>query len=87
MKEGYNHVRVNHSINFVEPEPILVDDEEIPVHTQTIENFWGRLKAKLRKRRGLDRGNMAKYINEAHWLIDNKDNLIGSLSRLIRDMN
>ena len=45
------------------------------MHTQSIENLWGRLKAKLKKRRGIKRGRLQDYINEVSWLIENRNHL------------
>ena len=40
---GYNHSAVNHAKSFVHP-------ENPPVHTQTIECLWGKLKAWIRNK-------------------------------------
>ena len=51
--KGFEHFCVNHSLNFVDP-------NNVNVHTQKIEGFWGVLKRWL-KRKGCNR---KKYLDE-----------------------
>lgn len=53
--EGYTHSAVNHSQNFVDP-----GNEEI--HTQTVENMWGRVKQNLP--RNLSNDQKGAYFNK-----------------------
>lgn len=43
LPEGYQHLTINHSINFVDP-------ENADIHTQSVENCWMRFKKEHRKR-------------------------------------
>ena len=53
---GYVHKKVNHSVSFLNPE-----DREI--HTQTIENLWGKIKPFLRSK-GTNKKTLISYIRE-----------------------
>ena len=75
---------INHSNSFVNYGGAEVDGDQIDVHTQTIENAWGRLKAKLRRKRGIRRNTLQMQINEAQWLIENRNAPIAAMSQLLR---
>ena len=53
IDEDYNHLRVNHSVNFVEPDILMGNNGEIPIHTQTIENYWGEIEEKIEEKEWL----------------------------------
>ena len=65
---GYNHNVVIHERNFINP-----DDDQI--HTQNIENLWGRIKALLRRRGRISRINFPDRLKEITWRL-NYGNLI-----------
>jgi len=59
----YNHEKVIHSKNFVNPENPLV-------HTQTIENKWSQIKNMMKKKRGkVSRALFSQKICEIAWRI------------------
>ena len=53
------HRVVNHSLNFVDP--------LTGVHTQHIESYWNRVKCKFKRMMGVERGQMASYLDEFMW--------------------
>ena len=53
------HRVVNHSLNFVDP--------LTGVHTQHIESYWNRVKRKFKRMMGVERGQMASYLDEFMW--------------------
>uniref|UniRef100_A0A914DN83 ISXO2-like transposase domain-containing protein n=1 Tax=Acrobeloides nanus TaxID=290746 RepID=A0A914DN83_9BILA len=62
LPQGYQHLTVNHSVNFVDP--------DTGVHTQNIENTWMRFKKKLKKSHGLNTANADRYsdyLQEFMW--------------------
>ena len=54
--EGFVHVTVNHSVQFVDP---LTGE-----HSNTIENLWGRSKSKIKFMNGIQRQWTQSYLNE-----------------------
>lgn len=56
---GYNHLTVNHSINFVDP--------ITGANTNRIEGLWNQAKAKNRKRWGTHRSMIDSYMCEFMW--------------------
>jgi hypothetical protein len=60
LPEGYEHLRVNHSLNFVNP-------EDPRANTQTIETSWQKLKIPLKSKYGTSRDAYADYITEHCW--------------------
>ena len=55
LPEGYGHLTVNHSVNFVDP----VSGE----HTQNVENMWMRYKRKVKSSMGLNTPTSDRYNN------------------------
>ena len=53
------HSTVNHSRNFVDPSS--------GVHTQAIEGYWSRVKAKLKRMRGTTPEMLPGYLDEFMW--------------------
>jgi len=53
---GFNHLKVNHSMNFVDP--------DTGAHTQTVERMWGSAKWRNKKQRGTKRDFMETYLAE-----------------------
>jgi hypothetical protein len=56
LPEGYHHLTVNHSINFVDP--------DTGAHTQSIESNWQKFKMENKKRYGTHRNFLQSYIDE-----------------------
>lgn len=58
----YEHLSVNHSLNFVDPTTLA--------HTQNIESYWGKAKMRAKIMKGVDGNCLELYLNEWMW----KDN-------------
>ena len=56
---GFNHVTVNHSHNFVDP--------DTGAHTNIIEGTWGQVKRKLKRMNGTSNDKLPSYIDEFVW--------------------
>ena len=56
---GYQHLTVNHSINFVDPVTFA--------NTNTVENFWMRAKHPSKKARGTKNDMLPSYLQEFMW--------------------
>uniref|UniRef100_A0A914PX13 ISXO2-like transposase domain-containing protein n=1 Tax=Panagrolaimus davidi TaxID=227884 RepID=A0A914PX13_9BILA len=59
LPEGYQHLTVNHSINFIDP--------ETGAHTQSIESNWQQFKMGGKKRYGTHRTMLQDYIEDFYW--------------------
>uniref|UniRef100_A0A0N5B7R5 DDE_Tnp_IS1595 domain-containing protein n=1 Tax=Strongyloides papillosus TaxID=174720 RepID=A0A0N5B7R5_STREA len=64
--QGFEHFRVNHKYNFVDPES--------GAHTQTVERMWGSAKWRNKKQRGTDRNMLDSYLAEFIWRKNNRKN-------------
>ena len=53
------HSTVNHSIQFVNP--------TTGVHTQNIESYWNRVKAKFKRMKGVQHTMLGSYMDEYMW--------------------
>ena len=53
---GYEHLRVNHSLNFIDP--------STGAHTQTVERLWGSAKERNKRQRGKKRELLDSYMQE-----------------------
>lgn len=74
-KEGFKHLTVNHSVNFVDP--------DTGAHTNTIESTWRALKKSLPKHgttKNLYDTYFAQYCVRKQFLIDKEDPLIEFLN-------
>lgn len=59
LPQGYGHMTVNHSENFVDP--------NTGVHTQGIEGFWAHAKKKVKRMNGTSRPLFDSYLKEFEW--------------------
>ncbi|XP_053371606.1 uncharacterized protein LOC128545399 isoform X2 [Clarias gariepinus] len=79
-QEGYKHVRVNHSQNYVDPQTGL--------HTQNIERAWQTYKREIWRMRGNRSENVLKkqlcFIEWTYWLARRHKH--GVLGRLLKDI-
>ena len=55
----FNYRTVIHSLHFVDP--------NTGVHTQAIEGYWSRVKAKLKRMRGTSGDLLPTYLDEYMW--------------------
>uniref|UniRef100_A0A0K0FJS7 DDE_Tnp_IS1595 domain-containing protein n=1 Tax=Strongyloides venezuelensis TaxID=75913 RepID=A0A0K0FJS7_STRVS len=62
--QGFEHFRVNHKNNFVDPES--------EAHTQTVERMWGSAKWRNKKQRGTHRTMLDSYLVEFIWRKNNR---------------
>ena len=63
--EGYEHLTVNHSLNFVDP--------ETGAHTQKVERMWKDAKDRNKRQCGTHRSMMDSYLCEYVWRRRNKE--------------
>nr|XP_055075339.1 uncharacterized protein LOC129454779 [Misgurnus anguillicaudatus] len=79
-QEGYKHVRVNHSKNYVDPQTGL--------HTQNLERAWQTYKMQIWRMRGNRSEKTLKqhlcFIEWTHWLARTYKH--GVLGRLLKDI-
>ena len=61
---GLNHLKVNHSTNFVDP--------VTGVHTQNIERLWRGLKDIRKRYQGIPKSELESHIAEFVWRNVNK---------------
>ena len=59
LPEGYRHLTVNHSVNFVDP--------ETAAHTQMIESEWQKWKMRHKKEYGTSRNLFLSYVSDYVW--------------------
>ena len=59
LSNVFSHDVVNHSVNFVEP--------STGVHTQHVESYWNRVKAKLRQMKGCHGHQLPSNLDEFMW--------------------
>uniref|UniRef100_A0A7E4V154 DDE_Tnp_IS1595 domain-containing protein n=1 Tax=Panagrellus redivivus TaxID=6233 RepID=A0A7E4V154_PANRE len=59
FEAGYEHLKVNHSKNFVDP--------DTGVHTQKVERMWGSAKWRNKRHRGTARHHLECYLAEFAW--------------------
>ena len=50
---------VNHSLHFVDPTTV--------VHTENVESYWGRVKLKFKRMKGIDANQLSSYLDEFMW--------------------
>ena len=75
--EGYDHLTVNHSLNFVEP--------DTGVHTQSIENTWWGVKQSL-PRTGTSKELFDRYLLEYMWHQQYGEDPFGNIIKHIADL-
>lgn len=75
---GFDHFKVNHKYNFVDP--------ETGAHTQTVERMWGSAKWRNKRHRGTARHHIESYLAEFMWrqLVKNRGNIFESLLEAIK---
>ena len=59
LPEGYTHLTVNHSRNFVDP--------ITGAHTQQVESLWNKAKSRNRRQHGTHRSMIDSYMCEFMW--------------------
>lgn len=59
LPQAYEHLRVNHSLNFVDP--------VTGAHTQTVEGTWQKFKNKLKRSYGLNNSRFEDHLQEFMW--------------------
>ena len=62
LQEGYPHLTVNHSENFIDP--------STGAHTQTIERLWRSVKTVAKQRNGILTNRILEYLAEFIWFRD-----------------
>ena len=75
--EGYDHLTVNHSLNFVEP--------DTGAHTQSIENTWWGVKQSL-PRTGTSKELFDRYLLEYMWHQQYGEDPFGNIIKHIADL-
>ncbi|KAG0423418.1 hypothetical protein DMUE_6148, partial [Dictyocoela muelleri] len=73
---GFNHLTVNHSLNFVNP----ING----CHTQHIESLWNKLKRRIKNLMGVKHDMLQSYLNEWIWKDNIAKNDINALYNLIK---
>ena len=74
------HNVVNHSINFVDPDPAT------RVHTQNIESYWNRVKGKFKRMKGVHATMLLSYLDEFMWRERQGRNASAAMNSLCRDI-
>ena len=77
QNEGYQHLPVNHSLNFVDP--------DIRAHTQSIENTWWRVKRRM-PRTGTSKDLFDSYVQKWLWHQHNKSDPFGNINEHLADL-
>lgn len=62
-KIGYEHLTVNHSLHFVDP--------QTQANTQAIESYWAKVKYRIKIKKGVYGDKLELYLQEWMW----KDNI------------
>ena len=75
--EGYDHLTVNHSLNFVDP--------DTGAHTQRIENTWWGVKRSL-PRTGTSKELFYGYLQEYMWCQQYGEDPFGNIIKHIADL-
>ena len=75
--EGYGHLTVNHSLNFVDP--------DTGAHTQRIENTWWGVKRSM-PRTGTSKDLFESYLQEWMWRKHYGDDPFGNIVKHIADL-
>ena len=60
---GHDHIAVNHSLYFIDP--------VTGAHTQNVESYWGKVKLRIKVKKGVLGSKLESYLNEWMW----KDNI------------
>jgi transposase-like protein len=59
QESGFVHSTVNHKLNFINP--------QTGVHTQNAESFWGKIKYRVKIKKGIVGSELKSYCNEWMW--------------------
>ena len=58
-------------------------EEEIPVHTQTIESYWSNVKRIMKRKGSIRQDSLQNHLNDVWFVQREKADLIGAISNLI----
>ena len=59
ISDTFQHEKVNHSENFVDP--------DTGVHTQNIESYWSKAKTRFKRMKGVAADQLESYLDEIMW--------------------
>ena len=76
--DGYYHLTVNHSINFVDPQTYAC--------TNTIESVWSHAKKRNNIENGTARNMLDSYLIEFMWRYKNKGKLFENFFNCMREI-
>ena len=76
--EGYNHLTVNHSLNFVDP--------DTGAHTQRIENTWWEIKRSM-PHTEMSKDLFGSYLQEWLWRKQYGEDPLGNIIEHIAEVN
>lgn len=76
--KSLNHLTVNHSYNFIDP--------NTGAHTNKIEGLWRQAKEKFKQMNGCARVHLKSYIDEFMWREINTNNRIDAFEKILYEI-